>query len=147
MQIRTQRIQKSDTSLFENIAPEVFDEPVRPDRLQAYLDQPNHLLLVAIEELGDGQTLMVGQCAAVIHHHPDKPDELYIDEVGTASTHRRIGIGRRMTKAMFDWGRERGCTESWLGTESDNIPARGLYDELFDNGEEMVYYEIDLDDD
>jgi aminoglycoside 6'-N-acetyltransferase I len=74
----------------------------------------------------DGDTI-VGQCAGVIHRHPDKPTELYVDEVGTASTHRRQGIARAMLDELFAWGRELGCTEAWLGTELDNIAANGLY--------------------
>jgi aminoglycoside 6'-N-acetyltransferase I len=74
----------------------------------------------------EGETV-VGQCAAVVHHHPDKPTELYVDELGTASSHRRLGIGRQLLAAMFDWGRELGCTEAWLGTERDNTAANSLY--------------------
>jgi len=31
---------------------------------------------------------------------------------------------------MFERGRERGCTEAWVGTESDNRAARALYESL-----------------
>ncbi len=75
--------------------------------------------------LADG--LVVGQCAAVIHRHPDKVTELYIDEVGTASGWRRQGIARRMLEEMIAWGRERGCGEGWVGTETDNEAALELY--------------------
>lgn len=70
---------------------------------------------------------MVGQCAAVIHRHPDKSTELHIDEVGTASTHRRMGVARAMLDAMFAWGRELGCEEAWLGTELGSAAANALY--------------------
>jgi ribosomal protein S18 acetylase RimI-like enzyme len=116
------RIGPADAAALEAIAPEVFDEPVQHHRLQEYLAAPGHLMLLAVD--GD---LVVGQCAAVVHRHPDKPTELYIDELGTASTHRRLGIGRALLKAMFAWGRELGCEEAWLGTEPDNDPANALY--------------------
>jgi aminoglycoside 6'-N-acetyltransferase I len=124
---------------FTEIAPDVFDEPIRTDRLEAYLLEPGHLMLLAF----DGTTV-VGQCAAVIHRHPDKVTELYIDEVGTASTHLRQGIATRMVEAMFTWGRELGCREAWLGTELDNIEANGLYRKVGGEGEKMVYYEFEL---
>lgn len=143
---RLHRVGIGDTDLFEIIAPDVFDEPIQPDRLADYLSQSCNLMLVALEELDDGRTLMVGQCAAVLHMHPDKPTELYIDEVGTASTHRRLGIGRQLTKEMLVWGRERGCQAGWLGTETDNLEARALYDQLFGQGEEIMLYEFELDD-
>jgi aminoglycoside 6'-N-acetyltransferase I len=120
--VEIRRITPGDEAVFERIAPEVFDEPVNAARLEEYLREPGHLMLLAIE---DG--LVVGQCAAVVHRHPDKATELYVDEVGTASTHRRQGIARGMLEAMFDWGRELGCTEAWLGTELDNDAANGLY--------------------
>jgi ribosomal protein S18 acetylase RimI-like enzyme len=120
--VEIKRIAAGDEAVFDRVAPEVFDEPVDAGRLAEYLREPGHLMLLAIE---DG--LVVGQCAAVVHRHPDKATELYVDEVGTASTHRRQGIARAMLEAMFAWGRELGCTEAWLGTELDNDAANGLY--------------------
>ncbi|MEO6396759.1 MAG: GNAT family N-acetyltransferase [Devosia sp.] len=118
----TRRILAGDETVFETIAPDVFDEPIDPLRLHDYLRQPGHLMVLALE----GERI-VGQCAAVIHRHPDKATELYVDEVGTASTHRRQGIARAMLEEMFNWGREQGCVEAWLGTELDNVEANGLY--------------------
>lgn len=111
-----------DIALFDHVAPDVFDEAVTPARLATYLAAPGHIMVVA---LADGA--IVGQCAGVIHHHPDKPTELYVDEVGTASTHRRQGIARAMLDELFVRGRELGCEEAWLGTELDNDPANALY--------------------
>jgi aminoglycoside 6'-N-acetyltransferase I len=116
------RLAPSDADLFDRVDPDVFDVPVRPDRIAAYLAEPNHMMILA---LADG--LVVGQCAAVVHRHPDKVAELYIDEVGTASGWRRQGIGRRMMAEMIAWGRERGCGEAWVGTETDNEAALELY--------------------
>lgn len=122
MAISLKRMQAGDEPAFGRLAPQVFDDAIDPLRLAAYLGTPGHLMILAFE--GD---LVVGQCAGVIHHHPDKPTELYVDELGTASTHRRQGIGRRLLDAMFDWGRELGCAEAWLGTELDNDAANALY--------------------
>ena len=116
------RLSSGDASLLAHVAPDVFDEPVDSARLAAYLSAPGHIMVVAI----DGKAV-VGQCAGVIHRHPDKPTELYVDEVGTASTHRRHGIARAMLDELFQWGRELGCAEAWLGTELDNIAANALY--------------------
>ena len=122
MAFAIRRILAGDEKAFTNIAPDVFDEPIDLLRLHEYLRQPGHLMVLALE--GD---LVVGQCAAVIHRHPDKTTELYVDEVGTASTHRRQGIAKAMMEEMFAWGREHGCVEAWLGTELDNVEANGLY--------------------
>src|SRR5690606_27644387 len=69
-----------------NIALDVFDEPVDPARLSAYLAAPGHLMVLAFD--GD---LVVGQCTGVVHHHPDKATELYVDEVGTDTAYLRRG--------------------------------------------------------
>jgi ribosomal protein S18 acetylase RimI-like enzyme len=131
----------ADAPLFDHVAEGVFDEPVDPQRLAAYLREPGHFFIAA---LADG--MMVGQCAAVIHRHPDKAPELYIDEVGVADAYLRRGIAAKMLEAMLALGREKCCEEAWLGTEPDNVPARALY-----NGraalpvEEFVMYVFDLD--
>lgn len=139
MSIQLRRMQPGDELDFGEVAPDVFDEPIHPERLEAYLLEPGHLMLLAFDN-----GVVVGQCAAVIHRHPDKLTELYIDEVGTASTHLRQGIATRMVEAMFAWGRELGCREAWLGTELDNLEANGLYAKVGGKGEKMVYYEFEL---
>jgi aminoglycoside 6'-N-acetyltransferase I len=140
MTFTMKRMQPGDEVVFDTIAPDVFDEPIHPERMRAYLRTPGHLLVLALE--GD---LVVGQVAAVVHRHPDKPVELYIDEVGTASTHRRRGIAREMMVEMFAWGRELGCEDAWLGTELDNVEANGLYQGIKRGpGEKMIYYEFEF---
>jgi ribosomal protein S18 acetylase RimI-like enzyme len=139
MTIDLRRVGVDDAAVFDAIADDVFDEAVRADRLCDYLAEPGHLMIVAVE---DG--IVVGQCAAVVHRHPDKVTELYVDEVGTAPSHHRRGIARRMVDAMFDWGRELGCEESWLGTELDNVAANGLYRAAGGRTEAMAYWEFEL---
>lgn len=129
------RLRPGDEALFDAIAPEVFDEPVEAGRLAVYLRMPGHLMVVARD--GD---VIVGQCAGVLHRHPDKPVELYVDEVGTASTHRRQGIARQLLDELFAWGRELGCEEAWLGTETDNQAALALYRRYRPAEDEAIRY-------
>lgn len=142
MNVEIRRLCPGDDALAKRIAEDVFDEPVRADRLAAYLASPGHLMIVA---LADG--VVVGQCAAIIHRHPDKVTELYIDEVGVSPAFQRHGIARKMLDAMFALGREQGCGEAWVGTEPDNVPARSLYEsreEVHGPAEsfEMYVYEL-----
>lgn len=139
MEIRLKRMQPGDDLDFAEVHPDVFDEPIHPERLEAYLAEPGHLMILAFD--GD---LVVGQCAGVIHRHPDKVTELYVDEVGVACTHLRQGIATRMVEAMFAWARELGCREAWLGTELDNLEANGLYRKLGGKPDHMHYYEFKL---
>jgi len=138
MTIEIRRLEAGDDALVMRVAKDVFDEPVRPDRLAAYLASPGHFMIVA---LADG--VVVGQCAAVIHRHPDKVSELYIDEVGVTPAFQRQGIARKMLDAVFVIGRENGCEEAWVGTEPGNAAARALYEsrrEPHGPAEEFVIY-------
>lgn len=114
---------KPDTAhLLDRVAPDVFDNAIDADQLAAFLDTPNHRMFLAVD---DG--LVVGMGSAVIMRHPDKPPQLFINEVGVDTDWRRLGVGRRITQALLDLGKAQGCDEAWLGTEEDNIPARALY--------------------
>ena len=135
MSITFMRLAKRDAKLFAHVAPDVFDAPIDPKRLENYLASPLHRMVVAMD-----QGVIVGQCAAVIHHHPDKPSELYVDEVGTASSHLRRGVATGMIIEMFAWGKELGCTEAWLGTELDNHAANALYRRFKPDEDEAIQY-------
>jgi len=139
MTIEIVRLTTANAGLLRNVAEDVFDTDVVPSRLRAYLAEPVNLMIVAVD--GD---LVVGQAAAVIHKHPDKPDELYIDEVGVSPDWRRRGIAQRMMEALFALGGSMGCQASWLATEVDNLPARRLYESFGEDGVEIVMFDFDL---
>ena len=127
-------VTSASLELLGNVADEVFDEPVDPVRVARYAAAPGHFMLVALE----GEQV-IGQIAAVIHYHPDKPTELYIDELGVTPSSQRQGIGRSLLQAMLKIGREQGCEEVWVGTEPDNFPANRLY-ERYAQGEPFLMY-------
>ena len=129
------RVEPGDGALFDRIAPDVFDAPIAPRRLAAYLANATHLLVVAI---AGGE--IVGQCAGVIHLHPDKAPELFIDEVGVTPAMRNQGIARRMMEELAAWGAEQGCEEAWLGTEPDNDAANALYVRFAEPEPILMYY-------
>jgi aminoglycoside 6'-N-acetyltransferase I len=137
--LEIRQVGSDDAALFARVAPGVFDAPIDPHRLAAYLVEPGHHMLVAVH---GGE--IVAQVAAVIHRHPDKPTELYIDEVGVTSALQRQGIARRMIAEMFALGKVLGCEEAWVGTEADNAPARGLYESCGATGEPMIMFEYEL---
>ncbi|MBT1158932.1 GNAT family N-acetyltransferase [Aminobacter anthyllidis] len=140
--IEIRRLRSGDEHLLDTVADDVFDEPVDHARLTACLASPGHLLFVALDE---GQ--VVAQAAAMVHRHPDKPSELYVDEVGVSPAWQRRGIANRLVDALFAAGRELGCAEAWLGTEPDNLPARALYErrkEPAGPAETFVMYVYDL---
>jgi ribosomal protein S18 acetylase RimI-like enzyme len=138
MSIEIRRITPHDTALFERIADDVFDEPIVAERLAAYLKNPANLMVLAVV---NGE--VIGQVAAVLHQHPDKPTELYVDEVGVTPRFQQQGVAKQMMQEMLVWGRERGCEEAWLGTEPENVAARALY-ARFAEAEHIVMYQWDL---
>ena len=142
MDVEIRRIQPGDEALLQLVAEDVFDEAIDPARLTAFLAEPRHLMVLAIV---DG--LVVGQGRAIVHLQPDQADGLYIDNMGVDPAYQRRGLGGRILDDLLAWGRERGCASAWLGTESDNLPARALYESRGGKGQEMVYFEYDdLDD-
>ncbi len=128
-----------DLPVLDRVAPDVFDGPVEPRWAAACLADPRHHLVVALE---DG--VVVGMGSAVDYVHPDKAPQLWINELGVAPTHRRLGVGRRLLEALLARGRTLGCTEAWLGTEADNEPARALYEQAGGAPEPFVLYAFPL---
>lgn len=129
----------ADAAILDSVAPDVFDEPINPHFTAEFLADPRHHLVVALHN-----TTVVGMASAVHYIHPDKPPELWINEVGVAPTHQRRGIGRLLMQALFARGRELGCQAAWLGTEESNTAARGLYAAVGGTEEPMVVVSFDL---
>lgn len=135
---------KNDLDLLMNAADDVFDNPVDENFAREFLDDPRHHIVVAISE-----GVIVGFASAVHYIHPDKPPELWINEVGVASSHQGQGIGKAIMKEMLRLGSELGCKNAWVLTDRGNEPANRLYKSAGGKvGEEdTVMYEFGLDPD
>lgn len=120
MQIR--RLQPEDIDTLLSIRDGIFDNPVDPGQARAFLASDLHHLFVAF---ADGQAVAFASGTVLLH--PDKPRSLFINEVGTHEAHRRQGHARAVVQALIDHARALGCDGIWLGTETDNQAARGLY--------------------
>lgn len=59
--------------------------------------------------------------------HPDKPAQLFINEVGVAESHRGKGVAKAVLAQLLARGKALGCSEAWVLTDEDNAAARGLY--------------------
>ena len=111
-----------DASVLARVAPGVFDDAVNAGWTAEFLADSRHHLAVALD--GD---LVVGMASAVHYVHPDKPPELWVNEVAVAPPYWRRGIGRQLLEALFARGRALGCREAWVGADQSNAPARRLY--------------------
>ena len=113
----------ADIATLDNVAPNVFDGAVRPELAAEFLADPRHHLAVAVNETGQ----VVGMASAMHYVHPDKPPQLFINEVGVSPAFHRQGIGKALMAALLARARELGCSEAWVATEPDNWAAQGLY--------------------
>jgi len=129
----------TDVSVLDNVASGVFDNEVNPRWTAEFLADPRHHMVVAM--VGEQ---VVGMASAVHYLHPDKPPELWVNEVGVAPIHQNHGIGKQLVTTLLSHGRSLGCTEAWLGTEQSNIAARRLYAAVGGQEEPMVYVTFQL---
>jgi ribosomal protein S18 acetylase RimI-like enzyme len=122
MAIEIKVLRRGDDSILTNVAAEVFDKPIDPEFTKEFLEDPRHHIAVAID---DG--LVVGFASGVHYVHPDKPPELWINEVAVAPTHRRRGLGDAVLRALFEVGHAHHCAVAWVLTDRNNAAAMALY--------------------
>jgi ribosomal protein S18 acetylase RimI-like enzyme len=116
-------LQPEEASILQNVAPDVFDDPIVPAGVLEFFRSPDHHLAVAIEN-----GMVVGFASAVRYFHPDKArPELWVNEVGVAPSHQNRGVGKAIMNALLEFARHAGCAEAWVLTERNNQPAMGLY--------------------
>lgn len=130
-----------EAAVLDRVAPDVFDHAVDPRWCAEFFADPRHHLAVAM----DGGEV-VGFASGVHYVHPDKPPELFVNEVGVAASHQGRGLARRLMRTLLDHGRSLGCVQAWVGTDRDNAAANRLYASAGGVPEEFVLYAFDLAD-
>lgn len=125
MTVEIIQLNESNMDILSHFDEDIFDEKIDPHRLTALVKEQNHIMLVAIIE-----GVVIGQVLAIIHRHPDKPTELYIDNLAVSETVQRRGIATRLLQELFIIGVKKGCEEVWVATESNNEPAKKFYSSL-----------------
>lgn len=112
----------SDRAILDNVAPGVFDNAVDPTLVRQFLGDHRHHLAVAID--GDQ---VVGFASGVHYLHPDKPAEMWINEIGVAPSHQGRGLGKAMMRTLLQHAKRLGCREAWVLTDRANHAAMRLY--------------------
>ncbi|MEM7725711.1 MAG: GNAT family N-acetyltransferase [Cyanobacteria bacterium P01_A01_bin.45] len=125
MTVEIRSLGLGDEDILHNIAPGVFDNQVDESLSAEFLADPRHHLAIAIES-----DLVVGFASALHYVHPDKPSELWINEVGVAPTHQRQGIGKKLLQKLLKIAHSLGCHEAWVLTERSNPVAMRLYESV-----------------
>jgi aminoglycoside 6'-N-acetyltransferase I len=115
-------LQAGDDHVLMNVAPGVFDNPVDAKLTKEFLEDPRHHIAVAIDN-----GMVVGFASGVHYVHPDKPPELWINEVSVVPTHQRRGLGKAVLRALFEEGKSHNCTAAWVLTHRGNPEAIALY--------------------
>ncbi len=130
----------SDLPLLMNAPDDVFDNPVDEHFAREFLEDPRHHIVVA---LSDGE--IIGFASGVHYIHPDKPPELFINEVGVSPAHQGKGVGKAVMNELLQLGHELGCVNAWVLTDRSNAAANGLYKSAGGEAEDsdLVLYEFD----
>jgi ribosomal protein S18 acetylase RimI-like enzyme len=122
MATRIKILQPGDEHVLMNVAAGVFDNPIDAKLTKEFLEDPRHHIAVAIDH---GK--VVGFASGVHYIHPDKPPELWTNEVGVAPTHQRRRLGKAVLRALFEVGKSCNCTAAWVLTLRSNPNAVALY--------------------
>lgn len=141
MSIVIQQLGTDNANLLQTVDPDVFDHAIIPEQLQAFLEDPRHVLFVA----SDAEQV-IGMASAFEYFHPDKQSQLFINEVGVARSHQNQGIGRKLVAALIGVAKNRGCVYAWLGTENNNVAAQACFGAVPGGSEPQPFllYEWDL---
>jgi aminoglycoside 6'-N-acetyltransferase I len=115
-------VNPENQSLLQNCAEDVFDYVVSPEYIATLVSKRQQILVVAL-----ANEIVVGQCLAAVHHQPDKPPELYIDNLGVSEPYHRRGVATRLVEKVIKEGKLSGCAVIWVATEPDNIAATSFY--------------------
>jgi GNAT superfamily N-acetyltransferase len=134
-------LSSGDEKLLEASERGVFDHDIQPELGSQFLSDPRHHIAVAIED-----SIIVGFASAVRYIHPDKPDELWINEVAVGKAYRLMGIADTLLKLLFQCGRGLGCREAWVLADESNIPANQLYSKLGGVPQKQILYSFELGD-
>ena len=122
MNVEIRRLYPGDDAVVMRIAEDVFDEPVDPAGSPPISPIGHHMIVA----LADGE--VIGQCAAVVHRHPDKPTDS-LDDVGVSPASSAGSISTQTARALSP-GISNGCEEVWVGTEPDNLRAASCGDSM-----------------
>jgi len=135
-------LSSSDLTLLLNAADGVFDNPVDESFAREFLADPRHHIVVALFE-----GVIIGFASAVHYIHPDKPAELWINEVGVAPAHQGKGVGKAIMNELLSSGKQLGCANVWVLTDRSNEAANRLYKSTGGQiaGGDTVMYEFEID--
>ncbi len=170
MSIDVRLLTPADLAVLSHVAEDVFDDPINKRSAKAFLEDPHHMLVVAIlrdaqplhpegerserlegrrdwapqDEAGKG--LVVGFASGVKTLHPDKEiPELFINELGVAPQYQRRGIATAIMKTLFAEAKKARCRIGWVPVDVDNDVALAFYKAIGGKPpERQIHIDFDL---
>lgn len=73
---------------------------------------------------------IVGTSLAILLNKPDGSCWLYIDEIDTHPQYRRQGVAKALMQELFQYAKNAGASEAWLGADTSNEGANAFYKSL-----------------
>jgi ribosomal protein S18 acetylase RimI-like enzyme len=116
------RFSADDVQALQDVADDVFDNQIDPERAMQFLDDHRNILIVALED-----NRIIGQITAVVHQHLDAAADVYIDNLGVTPNRQRRGIATQLIALALDVGRSLQAEAAWVAVDTDNAAARELY--------------------
>jgi GNAT superfamily N-acetyltransferase len=89
--------------------PDVFDSQPDPSLTRDFLSAPHLHIAIALQD-----ALVIGMCSGTVYHHPDKPPQWWINELGVAGPWRRQGIASRLVALCAQEAARSACAEIWV---------------------------------
>ena len=139
MSIEVRRLSSADVAVLDDFAP-AFDGPIDPRSTAAFLGDPRHHLLVT---WFDGHA--TGFVSATEILHPDKPMELFLNELAVIEDWRRRGVATALLDALERLAVAQGAAQIWVLTDEMNAAAVATYRRAGGtwNGEHSIMFEIE----
>ena len=136
-----------DLELFEGLLgmfgeafgePETYDDD-RPSGsyLTSLLARDTFIAVVAL----DGETVVGGLAAYVLHKFERERSEIYVYDLAVAAAHRRRGIATALIGELQRTAAERGAWVIFIQADKGDEPAIALYSKL-GRGEEVLHFDI-----
>ncbi len=109
--------------------------------LEAWLSKPDVIALVAT----DGDKMIGGLVAYVLHKLEQARSEIYIYDLAVAKSHRRTGVATMLIEAVKLIARETGAWVIFVQADQGDLPAIGLYD-MLGAREAVLHFDISPND-
>jgi ribosomal protein S18 acetylase RimI-like enzyme len=119
---------------------EAFDEAVDSELTTRFLADDRHHLVVAYV---DGEP--AGFVSGTEIFHPDKPTELFLNELAVLPAYRRRGAATSLLEELKHLAKQHGCISIWVLTDEGNQAAMASYRKAGGvwDGAATVMFEID----